>query len=384
MDGVQPFHQTFRVVFALIQSNEANHTPQDAGAERIRVALPATRQHGQSFFIEICAVGLVFLESCADADDLPRCAVVVQTQLQACTLGGVQERDGFCIFADQSGAKFCASGQRGGNACLFGKQDGFFFLGQPGVHLADDGEVCAAVHGTAGHDGVLTVKDVVVAVPVADLGRIGNQFGELCRHLLNIGDVQLALVLGRDFQISTVDDLFLIRSLRKQGFNDGFGGGTSRDKILSIMKDSHIGTYGVLGLLFYYGLMWNILTTLSVPLACAAILSGDAWSKFCAAQIINTLPYARKEEESKAKVIYDRMSPGVLLSAFMAGALPMLLLLDKGYWWAAIAPAMMFILLMSLMRRRLQGYTGDCCGATFLLCEFSFYLTINLIYTNLW
>ena len=33
-------------------------------------------------------------------------------------------------------------------------------------------------------------------------------------------------------------------------FCDGFGGGTSRDKILSIMKDSHIGTYGVLGLLF--------------------------------------------------------------------------------------------------------------------------------------
>ena len=94
--------------------------------------------------------------------------------------------------------------------------------------------------------------------------------------------------------------------------------------------------------------------------------------------------YDRKKEESKAKVIYDRMSPGILLSAFMAGTLPMLLLLDKGYWWAAIAPAMMFILLMSLMRRRLQGYTGDCCGATFLLCEFSFYLTINLIYTNLW
>ena len=48
-------------------------------------------------------------------------------------------------------------------------------------------------------------------------------------------------------------------------FCDGFGGGTSRDKILSIMKDSHIGTYGVLGLLFYYGLMWNILTTLLYP-----------------------------------------------------------------------------------------------------------------------
>ena len=26
------------------------------------------------------------------------------------------------------------------------------------------------------------------------------------------------------------------------------------------------------------------------------------------------------------------------------------------------------------MKHRLQGYTGDCCGATFLLCELSFYL----------
>ena len=76
-------------------------------------------------------------------------------------------------------------------------------------------------------------------------------------------------------------------------------------EILSIMKDSHIGTYGVLGLLFYFGLLWNLLSTLSLSLACMAVASGDAWSKFCSAQIINILPYARKEEESKAKVIYD-------------------------------------------------------------------------------
>ena len=167
-------------------------------------------------------------------------------------------------------------------------------------------------------------------------------------------------------------------------FCDGFGGGTSREKILSIMKDSHIGTYGVIGLIFYFGLMWSLLTTLPVPLACLAILSGDAWSKFCAAQVINTLPYARKEEESKAKVVYDRMGKGTLLLVFVAGALPMLLLLDRSYWWAALAPALVFVGLMRLMRKRIQGYTGDCCGAAFLLCELSFYLVINLIYTNLW
>ena len=26
------------------------------------------------------------------------------------------------------------------------------------------------------------------------------------------------------------------------------------------------------------------------------------------------------------------------------------------------------------MKRHLQGYTGDCCGAAFLLCELSFYI----------
>ena len=38
MDGVQTLYQTFRVVLALIQSHEANHAPQDAGAEGVGVA----------------------------------------------------------------------------------------------------------------------------------------------------------------------------------------------------------------------------------------------------------------------------------------------------------------------------------------------------------
>ena len=181
--------------------------------------------------------------------------------------------------------------------------------------------------------------------------------------------------------------LFLTGALHEDGladFFDGFGGGRDREGILRIMKDSHIGTYGVLGLLFYFGLLWNLLSTLSLSLACMAVASGDAWSKFCSAQIINILPYARKEEESKAKVIYDRMSISTWLPAFIAGGLPMWLFLNRSYWWAALAPVAVFFLLWQLLRKRLQGYTGDCCGATFLLCELSFYLIINLIYTNLW
>lgn len=31
--------------------------------------------------------------------------------------------------------------------------------------------------------------------------------------------------------------------------------------------------------------------------------------------------------------------------------------------------------LIRYLRKKIQGYTGDCCGALFLLSEFSFYLT---------
>lgn len=193
--------------------------------------------------------------------------------------------------------------------------------------------------------------------------------------------VQVAIILA------LLVRLLITGALHEDGladFCDGFGGGTSREKILVIMKDSHIGTYGVLSLIFYFGLLWSLLSGLSVSLACLALLSGDAWSKFCSAQIINTLPYARKEEDSKAKVIYDRMSIGAFILALLAGTLPMLLFLPQNYWWAAIAPVAVIVLLIQLMRKRLQGYTGDCCGAAFLLCELSFYFIINLIYTNLW
>ena len=39
-----------------------------------------------------------------------------------------------------------------------------------------------------------------------------------------------------------------------------------------------------------------------------------------------------------------------------------------------LAPVAVMLLLALLMKRKIQGYTGDCCGATFLLCELSLYL----------
>ena len=169
--------------------------------------------------------------------------------------------------------------------------------------------------------------------------------------------------------------LLLTGCLHEDGladFFDGFGGGTSRERTLAIMKDSRIGSYGVIGLILYFLLLIQA-ASLPLTILCTVTFCADCWSKACASQLINQLPYARKEEESKAQVVYNRMTLTETCMALFTGALP-LLLLPVSLWIAAFFPVLVFIGLCQLMKQRLQGYTGDCCGATFLLCELSFYM----------
>ena len=176
--------------------------------------------------------------------------------------------------------------------------------------------------------------------------------------------------------IAVIVRLLVTGCLHEDGladFMDGFGGGTTRERTLAIMKDSHIGSYGVIGLIFYFLLLLQM-RNLPLNFLCILVFCGDCWSKFCASQLINYLPYARKEEDSKAKVVYNRMSRKELTSAFVCGLIPFVLLLPIRMWPATLFPLLTFALLCRLMKRRLQGYTGDCCGAAFLLCELSFYI----------
>lgn len=166
-------------------------------------------------------------------------------------------------------------------------------------------------------------------------------------------------------------------------FFDGFGGGTSRERILSIMKDSHIGSYGVIGLVFYFGLLYASLENLPLPLAGSAILAGDPFSKGMAGMIINRLPYARKEEDAKNRTVYSRMTIKEYAFCLSTALIPLFWLPETVYLLACTLPITLFFLLTNLMKKKIQGYTGDCCGATFLLCELSFYLGINIVYTTI-
>lgn len=161
-------------------------------------------------------------------------------------------------------------------------------------------------------------------------------------------------------------------------FCDGFGGGATRERTLAIMKDSHIGTFGVVGLIIYFLLMTQM-AALPFPALCAVAFCADIYSKWCASHLINLLPYARKEEESKAKVIYSRMTVSEVVTGIIFGCLPACLFLPVGLSWACLCPPVVLVGLCVWMKRRLHGYTGDCCGAAFLLCELSFYLGIMVL-----
>lgn len=168
-------------------------------------------------------------------------------------------------------------------------------------------------------------------------------------------------------------------------FCDGFGAGGDRQRTLDIMKDSHIGTYGVLALIVYFVSLYTIFSSMRPEIACLLILAGDPYAKMVSGQLIQFLPYARTEEQSKAKTIYRKISVASGISLLFQAAIPMAVayyFLDKlgaipslDLYALIYVPCIVMFVMYRMMANRLQGYTGDCCGALFLCTEISFYLT---------
>lgn len=171
-------------------------------------------------------------------------------------------------------------------------------------------------------------------------------------------------------------------------FMDGFGGGGSnRERILSIMKDSHIGTYGTIALIVYFALLYMALSFLGDSECIAfALLAADPFSKMLSGQIIQMMPYARTADTAKNGVVYRPVTlrAGILLA--IQGLVPLALLFwlspfadIPSLYWVVMAPCLVLYLLYLLIWHRLKGYTGDCCGAVFLLTELTFHLTLAML-----
>ena len=219
-------------------------------------------------------------------------------------------------------------------------------------------------------------KTVVEHWPLA-----GWLTGGLMAATLYVGSMYLPYIVA--VLLAIVVRLLMTGALHEDGladFLDGFGGGGhDRERILTIMKDSHIGTYGVLGLIIYELLLVATLYSLPPTLAALTILAADPYAKMVTAQLITMMPYARKEEEAKNKTVYRKMQWPAGISLAIQGLLPMgLYLWYTGLPWELIIflPCLAMYLLYLLIWNRLRGYTGDCCGAVCLLVELTVYLVV--------
>lgn len=149
---------------------------------------------------------------------------------------------------------------------------------------------------------------------------------------------------------------------------DGFGGGVTRDRKLEIMRDSHIGTYGVVALVLCLALRLVLLETAAgfgqamVFLVVVAVMSRAAMPV-----LMRLLPPARDNGLGKGagRPGWMHVAVGVALAAgivwFLAGVTVMLAVLGGG----VIATGLVGL----VAKRQIGGQTGDVLGATQLVAE---------------
>lgn len=181
--------------------------------------------------------------------------------------------------------------------------------------------------------------------------------------------------------LSMVASILLTGAFHEDGFADvcdGFGGGWTSDKILAIMKDSRLGTYGVTGLGLLLAGKFLALRGLPPAAVVPALLLAHPLSRATALTCIYSHRYARANEDSKAKPMAKKMSATELTTGLLLGALPLL-----GYAAWQRSPALLLVLLplaavkttlARYFQRWIGGYTGDCLGAIQQAAEVSIYL----------
>jgi adenosylcobinamide-GDP ribazoletransferase len=150
------------------------------------------------------------------------------------------------------------------------------------------------------------------------------------------------------------------------------------------MKDSHIGTYGVLGLVLYFMLMYSVIDGIPTEVIPLLFLCGDPLCKYVSSNLIRILPYSRTEAEAKNKLVYSTTKWKESIISLVIGIAPLAIMVISGsiplMWLYAIIPTILvFTIMATMMFRRIQGYTGDCCGALFIMCELAFYIGVVIL-----
>ena len=149
---------------------------------------------------------------------------------------------------------------------------------------------------------------------------------------------------------------------------DGFGGGADKAKKLRIMRDSHIGTYGVLALVLAVGMKAGSLSGFNDPaLAAAAVIVAHTLSRAVLPMVMVVLAPARTSGLGKAAGRPKREDAAM---AAAIGVLIAVLALGVGPGLVATALAALGVAAVAwLAQRHIGGYSGDVLGAAQQVAE---------------
>jgi adenosylcobinamide-GDP ribazoletransferase len=184
---------------------------------------------------------------------------------------------------------------------------------------------------------------------------------------------------------SMISTILLTGAFHEDGLADScdaFGGGWTKEKILEIMKDSRIGTYGTVGLILILSTKYFCLTSVMVEQIPFVLFAGHALSRYSATGMIFFSEYARADASSKTKPVGKSLSAADNMIAFIFGTTPLLLLsINYSYWYLLILITIVPIIyfLKRYFEKWIDGFTGDGLGATQQISEIVFYLSFIII-----
>ncbi|MCD0476117.1 adenosylcobinamide-GDP ribazoletransferase [Flavobacterium sp. EDS] len=218
-----------------------------------------------------------------------------------------------------------------------------------------------------------------------------------------VGGISFLAFYGASFLVSLsaaviigmIAGILTTGAFHEDGFADvcdGFGGGWTKEKILLIMKDSAIGAYGAIGVVLLFLLKFQLLSELvttetitnqkSTFTILLLFIAGHSISRLAAISIVFTHEYSREDASSKSKPIAKSFSWKEVVGSFFFGLLPLLVLSYFQYQiLLVILPVFLArYFLARYFQKWIDGYTGDCLGATQQVCEVIFYLSVIAIW----
>ena len=212
------------------------------------------------------------------------------------------------------------------------------------------------------------------------IGVIIGSFGVLTFSL-----AALFFTNGISLAISMIATILLTGAFHEDGFADtcdGLGGGWSKEQVLTIMKDSRVGTYATVGLISILGLKFLLLLDISsnanIAVFALTYICGHSFSRQLSSSVIERYEYVQDIDTSKVKPITAKhLSVRDQQISMLITALPLLLLATQYFIAtvaACLAAALAAFLFMRYCKQRIGGYTGDILGATQQLSEVMFYL----------